>query len=621
MIPVVFGDCRGWLHPAYGPAATARGVVLCAPFGYEALCTHRGWLRLAELLAAAGTPVLRFDYPGAGDSAGDEAPNRIPDWLASIDAGAEWLRRHVGVAEVALCGLGLGALLAAASAAQRPGSVAALILLASPASGRAYLRQLTLVANGGTTGGDEPAQPPDWVTVAGFRLHDSDLRSLRDLDLAASLMTARTPRILIASAPRRPALGEAALARIRTPGAVVEAALFEGYDAYMRNAYQSVVPEPFFTHLARWAAEGAPTGPGLRVPASASTMIDCAGGAAERLLCFGVSDALVGVLCEPTLARQAARAPAMLILNTGANPRVGNGRIAVRLARRLAALGVTSLRMDASGIGDSEAALGAAADDPAVLLFGPAVTNDVRAALDALEQRGFDRCMVVGVCSGAHRAFQAALTDHRIVGLALANLPAFDRQAGGAPALDGGPPPDEIPSLRQVRMLQRRLLAEADRFLAEQFGLDSGLDRARRWLRVLQARGTTMLLAYSIDDRALRELRAHFGRRGRHLPRGAPVQVIFLSGTDHTLDSHKMQWEFIDQIVEHLRLHHGLEGEPGPAMSAPMPATAASRLRGSLTRKRLPALHAALAPEDGAKPRPSVIDDPSPYLRSRDLAR
>ena len=48
MIPVVFDGCFGWLHPAAGN----RGVVLCAPHGYEELCVHRQWAALAERLAA-----------------------------------------------------------------------------------------------------------------------------------------------------------------------------------------------------------------------------------------------------------------------------------------------------------------------------------------------------------------------------------------------------------------------------------------------------------------------------------------------------------------------------------------------------------------------------------------
>jgi len=60
--PVSIGQNFGWLHHANGD----RGVVMCAAMGYEALCAHQSWRVLADGLAAAGLPTLRFDYPGGG---------------------------------------------------------------------------------------------------------------------------------------------------------------------------------------------------------------------------------------------------------------------------------------------------------------------------------------------------------------------------------------------------------------------------------------------------------------------------------------------------------------------------------------------------------------------------
>jgi len=136
MIPVAFQGCRGWLHPAQGPAA--HGLVLCPPFGYELICTQAGLRALAEQVAAAGTPVLRIDYPGTGDSAGEEAPDRLSDWLAAIEAAGDWMCATLGLKAISLGGLRLGGLLAAASAARRPGSNLDIVLLSPVWSGRAY---------------------------------------------------------------------------------------------------------------------------------------------------------------------------------------------------------------------------------------------------------------------------------------------------------------------------------------------------------------------------------------------------------------------------------------------------------------------------------------------------
>src|SRR3954467_14174163 len=75
--------CHGWYH---APAGRSRDlvVVLCPPIGYEGICGYPVLVQIARTLAAGGLPVLRFDYHGTGDSAGDDTqPSRVQAWLAS----------------------------------------------------------------------------------------------------------------------------------------------------------------------------------------------------------------------------------------------------------------------------------------------------------------------------------------------------------------------------------------------------------------------------------------------------------------------------------------------------------------------------------------------------------
>ena len=61
----------GHLHdPAGAHAGSVRGVVIVPPFGWEDVCSYRPVRELAEMLAAAGMAVLRYDLPGTGDSSG-----------------------------------------------------------------------------------------------------------------------------------------------------------------------------------------------------------------------------------------------------------------------------------------------------------------------------------------------------------------------------------------------------------------------------------------------------------------------------------------------------------------------------------------------------------------------
>src|SRR5579862_9097664 len=58
----------GWLHWPHETRGADLGLVICKPFGYEAICAHRSLKTFADAAAATGIPALRFDYTGTGNS-------------------------------------------------------------------------------------------------------------------------------------------------------------------------------------------------------------------------------------------------------------------------------------------------------------------------------------------------------------------------------------------------------------------------------------------------------------------------------------------------------------------------------------------------------------------------
>jgi pimeloyl-ACP methyl ester carboxylesterase len=135
----------------------------------------------------------------------------------------------------------------------------------------------------------------------------------------------------------------------------------------------------------------------------------------EKVVTFGDESGLVGVITIPSNPR--ADAPVAILLNSGIIHRVGANRIHVLLARMLADLGVTTLRFDLSGIGDSARGNGAGA-------LQDAVNRDVAAAFRLLtEQYGASRFLLAGLCSGAYDAFHAALAEPRVSGVVLLDIP------------------------------------------------------------------------------------------------------------------------------------------------------------------------------------------------------
>jgi pimeloyl-ACP methyl ester carboxylesterase len=139
-----FGPARRRLlgivdEPAPGEYS-GRAVVLCYPQGLDYASAFRSFRVLATRLRSARCRVLRFDYFGTGDSAGDLGDASIEQWVGDVGAAVREMEA-LGAAEVALVGLRLGATLAALSAAKCE-SVARLVLWEPVLDGARYLADL-----------------------------------------------------------------------------------------------------------------------------------------------------------------------------------------------------------------------------------------------------------------------------------------------------------------------------------------------------------------------------------------------------------------------------------------------------------------------------------------------
>ena len=172
----------GWYHaPNERPARAA--VVLCNAFGHEAMVSHRSYRRLAQRLAAEGFAVLRFDYDGTGDSAGEDSdPNRVDAWLDSIRRACSEAIALSGAEHTILFGMWLGALLALAQAERAP--VDGLMLLAPPRSGRAWLREMRALQAIKGARSELDSDLSNDPGIAGFLLDHSTRADLERLDAA-----------------------------------------------------------------------------------------------------------------------------------------------------------------------------------------------------------------------------------------------------------------------------------------------------------------------------------------------------------------------------------------------------------------------------------------------------
>lgn len=117
-------------------------VVLCNPFGQEAIRCHRLFRVLADRLSRSGFHVMRFDYYGTGDSDGEDHEGDIDIWIDDVLRANEEIVRRSGCARCSWFGLRLGASLAALASAKIAGTPKRLLLWDPVIDGPGYLAEL-----------------------------------------------------------------------------------------------------------------------------------------------------------------------------------------------------------------------------------------------------------------------------------------------------------------------------------------------------------------------------------------------------------------------------------------------------------------------------------------------
>jgi pimeloyl-ACP methyl ester carboxylesterase len=150
--PFFFGEDPHRLFGVYHPptvesSGAPRAVVLCPPAPQEYMTTHWAYRRLAALLAKGGTHVLRFDYFGTGDSAGETTEGTLDIWQNDVLLAEKALREQSGAERVSLVGYRMGAVLAWRATRSTEPRPRDLVLWDPVIAGSAYLRELQATDN------------------------------------------------------------------------------------------------------------------------------------------------------------------------------------------------------------------------------------------------------------------------------------------------------------------------------------------------------------------------------------------------------------------------------------------------------------------------------------------
>jgi alpha/beta superfamily hydrolase len=314
----------------------------------------------------------------------------------------------------------------ALAAAARGANLQDMVLWGPAVNGRAILRELRafqkLELQEYANGDPSPAQPIPGLEVAGFLISDETQHALESLDLSR-LPNLRGKRIMVLS--RDDIAPDYGLVRaLESSGCTLEVKPGRGYTAMMAPPHDAVPPAETWASvvdfLTRVPRENFSTT--LRIDQSAIpiTENDAIRGTETFWTTSGPSGSIFGILSEP--ASNTAGDFCLLFLNPGASRHIGPNRMWVEAARRWAARGVRSFRMDFEGIGESEGELDA---NLASLYQGHSV-EQVELAIDYLRSRvGARQFAVIGLCSGAFWGFHAAIRNPAIRGGILLNPRLF----------------------------------------------------------------------------------------------------------------------------------------------------------------------------------------------------
>jgi alpha-beta hydrolase superfamily lysophospholipase len=534
MTPVTFQGRLGWLHMPVG-RNSGVGVVLVSALGRDGRCGYMPMRLFADQLAAAGFPTLRYDHLGTGDSLDlpDAGGDALPYWLEGIEQAAELLRTHAAARRVILGGARTGATLAAIS----PLPVDGLILLAPVLGGRSWLRRLRFSA-GVTKKTEAGGEPP--LDTEGLWLSPATVSSLSQVDLAK----APPPRPAIFLASQNKPVGDYA-AGLADAGAAIVTTDFPGFSEFYLETTVNEPPQQVFDRARHWLIETfdphrAAIAPASGAEVAAATQHPPA--AVEHVVSFG--EGLRGVLCEPAGGR--SDSPAVLFCNTGGDPRAGAGGFATGAARRLAARGLTSLRFDFAGIGDSPAH----GDELRSHVFETPREADADAAVNFLAERGHE-VVVVGTCSGAYHALRTAWRNPTVTGVfAVSPIKVLWRPGDSVSFardeylyalqsyISALFKPDAWKLILQNEVgigglllalgnrLRSRVIGRISRSLA-----DSPLAKTKRFVK----RGGRAGLIMGVNDTSLEEIGTFFGAEGKELKRLPRVTMEVIANLDHGL--------------------------------------------------------------------------------------
>lgn len=548
----------GHLHPAGG----TTGVVLCQPWGFDALCTVKFHRLIAEDLARRGYPVIRFDYPGEGDSLPVKNGAAFDTWVEGAVRAARELRERTGCTRILYHGMGIGAAVAL-RAGQRDEGLAGYVLAAPALNGRRYLREVALrekVIEDGI--GIDFGYPAGSTVLASFIMDPALAADMKSVSVSIETLPAGLPTLVLA----RPENGtDRELAdQLERSGASVHMTDFIGYGAMLDGVVTSPMPMSLIDTIGDWFSQNIAVdeaSDAARSDAPEPAVLS-AGAFTEQVEV--IDSRLFGIFCAPNSEIPKA---VIIFLNMAYAPHIGWGGLWVDTARRLAQRGIATLRVDLSNIGESPAR----PEGELQVVYSSEQLSDVHAVIRHVRSRNACPILLAGICSGAHSALYAAADNPDVGGIISINQlrlvldPDEDvdtlLMAGARPLSDYKRRAFSLGTYKRVlsgevdipkaaKNIAGHAKDRVSRQISPYLGGLTKLGRMRGQLfgllRKLEARKVPVTFLSCRTDGSLEQQRLYFGKSLAGHSAFSGLKHILLENTDHTLSPPAVRQQLIE---------------------------------------------------------------------------
>jgi acetyl esterase/lipase len=349
---------------------------------------------------------------------------------------------------------------------------------------------------------------------------------------------------------------------------------------------KSVVPEATLGTIVSWLAGVAGPERSTVVLAAAPRATVCGPGGEdvdEEVVYLG-PDRLFGVVTRPPAPAPVAGATVVL-LNSGRIDHVGPGRLWVELARSWAATGLSVVRVDLSGLGDSPARAG----QPADVVYSPGAVDDVAEIARAVSPADPSAVVLMGLCSGAYHSVQAALATGARGVVSINLVPPDPPGTPAAPSPDADP---DRPGYRERLGAAKATLRRWGSRLPGHHYLGALSRRAEdvKWWLVHRARGgevpafllrrlaragvSTLVLSGSYEGRLVRQGE---GLMLWRLEKKSAFRMVVLPNIDHTLFTQGARHQVLPLLTERVMAqcantapagaHRSPQDQPAPRLA------------------------------------------------------